>query len=466
MERMRAWLEDRVGIEGMTSDLMNHLVPRRLNPLDLLGEVTVFLFINQAVTGILLAMFYKASATTAYQSIQNLMHNVPLGWVIRDLHYWGANIMVVVVFVHMLRGFYVGGYKRPREVTWITGVVLLILTILFAFTGYLLPWDQQSYWATVVGTAMATYTPFIGNWLQLLARGGDYVTGTTLTRFYSVHMLVLPALMAAFIGVHIAMVTKKDQTVVEEAKHWSPEERRKKLVPFWPYTITQATIVILIAAAALFMIALNFRAPLLSPADPMNRDLYQPRPAWYFFSIYYILELPTRISFLQPIDKLLDPFLILGLPLVAFGLLFALPWLDRRPTRQPRDRKGFISAGAIVTAGIIIFTYLGATAPLPGQGGPAVAVAHPSYHADIVPILSANCYVCHAGAAPTSGFNFQTYKDIMALKIVDPGHASQSLMIQKLTGQVPPQMPLGGKPLPKATITTIANWINEGAPDN
>lgn len=464
--RLVSWLDERVQIVDMWDWAFAHLVPRRLNPLDLMGAATLFAFVNQAVTGILLAMYYNASATTAYSSIQNIMTNVPSGWIIRNLHYWGANAMVVLVAIHMLRGFYVGAYKRPRELTWITGCVLLLITILFAFTGYLLPWDQQSYWATVVGTAMATYAPFIGSYLQELARGGTFVTGVTLTRFYSVHMLVLPAALMAFLGAHLFMVLKRKMLVVEEAEKVPKAEHKTKLVPFWPYTALQGLLVVFAVGVVILLLALNANAPLVSPADPLNKDLYQPKPLWYFYSIYYILELPTHVPFLQPYDKMLDPIEIIGLPAVAGLILVLLPWIDRAKEVAAKARKGIVTVGLVVAAATVYLTYLGATAPLPGQVQNTGVVAKPSFSQNIQPILSAGCYVCHAGAHPSSGFNYATYQSLMSYGIVKKGDAADSILYKKLTGALQPRMPLGGQELPKNVIQTIANWINEGAPNN
>jgi quinol-cytochrome oxidoreductase complex cytochrome b subunit len=211
------WIDDRLHIMPVLDNFIRHPVPKPVHPLDYLGECTLFAFINQAVTGILLAMFYHpvaqgnalnpSAASDAYLSIQNIMHSVPAGSFIRSLHFWGNYFMVVLVIMHALRGFFVGAYKYPRELTWLTGVGLLGLVLGFAFTGYLLPWDQKAFWATAVGINIAETIPLIGNALALLARGGPLLTGVTLGRFYAIHMLVLPALLGLLVGVHILLVT-------------------------------------------------------------------------------------------------------------------------------------------------------------------------------------------------------------------------------------------------------------------
>ena len=229
------WVDDRLHIAGAIEASLKHPVPKATHPLDYLGEATIFVFVNQALTGIMLAMFYnasagqpysydvntgKAGASIAWKSIFNLMHNVPAGSLIRSMHFWGNYFMVVLVFAHMLRGFYVGAYKYPRELTWLTGVGLLFVTLGFAFTGYLLPWDQKAYWATQVGINTAGSVPFVGDLLGTLARGGPSLNGDTLTRFFAIHMLVLPALLVTLMGVHVLLtniqgISEADGLVLE-----------------------------------------------------------------------------------------------------------------------------------------------------------------------------------------------------------------------------------------------------------
>jgi quinol-cytochrome oxidoreductase complex cytochrome b subunit len=229
------WFDDRLHIAGVVNAALTHPVPRRVHPLDYLGESTLFIFLNQAITGILLAMFYngsahspysydattgKAAPTIAYDSIVKIMNDVPLGSLIRSMHFWGNYFMVVLVFAHMLRGFFVGAYKYPRELTWLTGVILLILTLGFAFTGYLLPWDQKAYWATQVGINIGASAPILGDAIGLLLRGGPTLNGDTLTRFLAIHMLVLPALIVTIMGVHVLLtniqgVSEADGLVLE-----------------------------------------------------------------------------------------------------------------------------------------------------------------------------------------------------------------------------------------------------------
>jgi quinol-cytochrome oxidoreductase complex cytochrome b subunit len=469
-ERLVDYLDSRADVRSMWRFLFGHSVPRFVNPLEFLGAVSAFLFVNQAVTGILLAMFYNGStepvghATAAYVSIQNIMHNVPLGWVVRDLHYWGANAMVVVVFCHMLRVFWIGAYKKPRELTWVMGTILFLLTLLFAFTGYLLPWDQQSYWATMVGTDMPSYVPFIGNWLLQLTRGGQWLSGITLTRFYAVHMLVLPAALGGVLVAHLYLVFRHGLTEPTEAEERAKHDPavRRNLRPFWPNTMAQMLLTVFVAAVALLVLALLFRAPLLAPADPLNKAHYQPIPAWYFYSIYYVLDAVGRAFPMQ--SPILSPIVIVGLPIILGAVLVGLPWLDRGPRRAPAARPAVIGGGVVGVALIVILTYLG-NGLASGGVNPAF-VADPTFSGNVMPVFQARCQICHSGSTPSGGLDLTSYAALMKMGVVVAGKPSQSLLYEKLTGQVTPRMPLGGPYLPEGTIRTIGAWIAHGAKDN
>ncbi|MDP2961034.1 MAG: cytochrome b N-terminal domain-containing protein [candidate division Zixibacteria bacterium] len=202
-------LDQRLDVKEGLQKLLKKPVPKGFSFLHCFGGMTFLLFVIQVITGILLAIYYKPSATDAYNSVKFITNTVPLGWLIRQIHAWGANLMMITVLIHMGRVYFQGAFKNPRELNWMVGVVLLLLTFGFGFTGYLLPWDQRSYWGTTVGTEVAGGVPFIGSYLLILLRGSLNVTGDTLTRFYSVHVLILPWITALFLAVHFAMVKKQ-----------------------------------------------------------------------------------------------------------------------------------------------------------------------------------------------------------------------------------------------------------------
>ena len=201
------WLDERVGWRQVWDVIFLRQIPK-VNWFYTLGSATLFLAVNQAVTGILLTLYYVPTPDHAYDSVQYITTQVAMGWLIRGLHHWGASAMVVVVVLHMLRVIFYGAYKYPREVTWITGVVLLLVVIGFGFTGYLLPWDQKAYWATTVGTRIAGTPPIIGDYLLRIMRGGPDLSAVTLARFFGAHVWVLPATLALLIGAHLYLVIK------------------------------------------------------------------------------------------------------------------------------------------------------------------------------------------------------------------------------------------------------------------
>lgn len=201
------WLDERLGLGTIYSTVLDRKVPK-VNWWFTLGSASLFLFTLQAVTGIFLTVYYVPSPDHAYDSIQFIMTGVPFGWLIRGIHHWGATLMVIVVFIHMLRTFYFAAYKYPRELTWLTGVVLLFSTLGMGFTGYLLPWNQRAYWATTVGTEIPGTVPLIGEWITRILRGGTDLSAVTLARFFSVHIWVLPALITLMIGIHMYLVIR------------------------------------------------------------------------------------------------------------------------------------------------------------------------------------------------------------------------------------------------------------------
>lgn len=201
------WLDERVGWRQVWEAIFLRQIPK-VNWFYTLGSATLFLAVNQAITGILLTIYYVPTPDHAYDSVQYITTQVAMGWLIRGLHHWGASAMVVVVVLHMLRVIFYGAYKYPRELTWITGVVLLLVVIGFGFTGYLLPWDQKAYWATTVGTRIAGTPPIVGDYLLRIMRGGPDLSAVTLARFFGTHVWVLPATLALLIGVHLYLIIK------------------------------------------------------------------------------------------------------------------------------------------------------------------------------------------------------------------------------------------------------------------
>src|SRR6202046_753138 len=220
------WVDERMQLSGAIGWMLCRRVPKGINWFYTLGSATMFAFLNQAVTGVFLAMYYRPDASGgAYESIRYITNDVFLGQFVRGMHKWGSSVMVILVFLHMGRTFFFGAYKYPRELNWVIGVVLLILTMTMSFTGYLLPFDQRAYWATIVAVNINGTGPLIGPYLSDFLRGGGEFGATTLSRFYAIHMLLVPGLLAALIGAHLYLVAKLGTT----APPWLKAEKKAEL---------------------------------------------------------------------------------------------------------------------------------------------------------------------------------------------------------------------------------------------
>ncbi|MDF2792197.1 MAG: cytochrome b subunit of the bc complex [Neobacillus sp.] len=443
---MRKWLEERLRVQELLDSMFKHPAPKRSNFLDYLGFATLFAFINEAITGILLATVYIPSANEAYSSVKAIEASSAENFV-RSLHAWGADFMIVLVVIHLLRVFYVGAYKYPRELTWVSGVILLLGTVALGFTGYLLPWDQEGYWATTVGTAMAGYVPFIGDYLIQVLRDGVNVTGATLTRFFAIHILVLPGIILLSFLPHIFFVLRQGMTSTDEltkAKQRG-EDITQKSRPFYPNEAFRMALFILINASALFILAGYFPKDLGDPADPLNMENYTPKPAWYFMGVYQLLKFfPGK----------LDVLAMVGLPLIGILVLFFLPWIDRNPSRTPKKRPIALGVAAVIMIGLGILTYQGMSSE-PKTLASTGVVTHPSFQKDILPIFQTSCTQCHPQYGSYSGIS----------KEITPGNPGNSLLYDSLTGKMKFPMP-PGQPLSEDTVQTFKNWIQDGAKNN
>jgi len=221
------WLEERSGLVGAVRYFLFRNVPGDINWFQTLGSATLTAFLVQATTGVVLAMYYEPGQATAYKSIQHITNDVWAGWLVRGMHKWGASVFIILMFLHMGRVFLFGAYKYPRELNWIIGVLLLALGLAEGFTGYLLPWDQTSYWATTVGINLNGTAPFLGPFIAQFLQGGTYINADTLSRFYAIHMLMLPAAIGGLIGLHLYLVIRLGVT----SPPWSKEAAGKGPLP-------------------------------------------------------------------------------------------------------------------------------------------------------------------------------------------------------------------------------------------
>jgi len=222
------WVDERTSLSGGLRWMMFRKVPKGTNWFYTLGSASMFAFLNQAVTGVFLAMYYDPSVTHAYESTRFITNEAFLGEFVRGMHKWGSSVMVILVFLHMARTFFFGAYKYPRELNWVIGVVLLILTMVMSFTGYLLPFDQRSYWATIVGVNINGTGPLVGPYLSDFLRAGPDFGATTLSRFYAIHMLLIPGALAGLIGAHLYLVAKLGTTAPPWIKAQEPDAMREE----------------------------------------------------------------------------------------------------------------------------------------------------------------------------------------------------------------------------------------------
>jgi menaquinol-cytochrome c reductase cytochrome b subunit len=228
------WLEERSGLVGGVRYFLFRKVPSDTNWMQTLGSAALTAFLVQAITGVILAMYYEPTPTGAYSSIQNITDHLTLGWLVRGMHRWGASVFIILMFLHMGRVFLFGAYKYPRELNWIIGVLILVSGMMEGFTGYLLPWDQTAYWATVVGINLNGTAPFLGPFIAQFLRSGQEIGADTLTRFYSLHMLVLPAAIAGLIGLHLYLVVRLGVTSPPWSKEAAGTEPDEEPVPLRP----------------------------------------------------------------------------------------------------------------------------------------------------------------------------------------------------------------------------------------
>ena len=405
------WINDRLGVGSMLKGFLDRPIPANVGWWNTLGSATLFLILVQIATGIGLALYYVPSADHAYASVQNI-DTLAFGALVRGVHHWSASALVVLIGLHTLRVFFQAAYKFPRELTWMVGAVMFVVLLGFAFTGYLLPWDQKAYWATVVGTNVAGSAPFVGDFILGLMRGGPALTTETLTRFYGIHVWVLPATLLLGVGLHLFMVIRQGiaaaprrKALVEDvagetqhdryAREYAAEKHEGH--PFYRSLLKDAIVAaVIIAVVATLAIAVG--APLEAQADP-NAVGYVPRPEWYFLDMFQMLWYVSGPA---------EPLIIFLAGTVGIAVFFLLPLLDRGRERHPRKRPLATALGILAVVAVVALTVQGATAP--------VASSDTTVHVDTTSLTAAQnaglkvyqtegCGACHllAGHGGTAG---------------------------------------------------------------
>lgn len=343
---MRQFLNERLPLTEFSAHLRKPL-PKHINLLFSLGSLAMFLLILQAVTGAFLAFYYSPSPEHAHNAVTYISTEVPFGAFVRGLHHWGASAMVIIVVLHLLRVVLYSSYKAPRELTWIFGVLLLLVVLGFGFTGYLLPWDEKAYWATVVGVEIASTAPGLGDFVAKVMRGGTEIGAVTLSRFYALHTIWLPWLAFGLVGVHLFFIRYYGSSGTPQN---TPEEM-KTGKPFYPDQVFEDVVGMLILFVALAAVALFVPVPLEDVADPTNAD-YDPRPEWYFLFLFQLLK------YFQGPFEILGTFVI---PTVGMLLLLFLPFLDRSERTVLWKRPIALTVTSLCVVGIVVLTILGGT---------------------------------------------------------------------------------------------------------
>jgi ubiquinol-cytochrome c reductase cytochrome b subunit len=340
--RLADWCHDRTGYRTALKVLLDEPLPSGTGWWFTLGSILLALIGIQFLTGFVLMMYYVPTPAYAYDSVRYIMTGLTFGHVLRGLHFFGASFIVIAAVIHMLRVIFFGSYKQPREVTWVSGVFLLLLILGFALTGYLLPWDQRAYWATVVTTNIAKTAPFAGPYVSALMKGGPDVGALTLSRWYAMHVILLPAGLVAFILLHLFLMRRHGIS--------GPiKPRAGRMHPFYPDHAIKDTLVVAAVFAALLCFAVYGHAPLAERANPADAS-YVPRPEWYFLSLFQLLKY---------FHGGLEPVATIGIPTLVIGILFLLPWIDRRPERHPGKRPIVTAATVLVIGAVAMLTTLG-----------------------------------------------------------------------------------------------------------
>ena len=386
LDSLRYWLDSRTAYRAVLRAILYESMPHGTGWYFTTGSVVTFLLGIQVATGLVLGMYYVPSPSQAYDSVRFIIAELPLGWLVRGLHYWGASFIVVAAIVHMVRVFAFGSYKAPREVTWITGVILLLLILAFALTGYLLPWDQKAYWATTVTINIARSAPFIGTVLADVISGGSELGALTLGRWYSAHVLLLPLSIAAFVVAHMWLMRAHGISGPISVQTGSD-------VVFFPSHVLKDTLLVSAVFALLITAAIMFPASLDEIANPSDSQ-YVPRPEWYFLSLFELLKY---------VPGSLEPVATIGIPGAVVCVLFLLPFVDRDHDRRPFSaaRRRFTVAVAVLALGAACLTALGLR-DMPArvdlsQWGPRALAGHA-----LTTGAESGCGTCHVDGGPAA----------------------------------------------------------------
>ena len=357
--KIQNWIEVRIGLdELMRTHLTGYLVPKNLNVFHTLGFVALTGFVVQAVTGLLLLTYYVPHPDHAFGSVQNIMVSVPYGWLFRLIHVMGSNLIVIAVGCHMLSVFFMNSYKKPRELTWFAGACMLLITLTFCLSGYLLPWSQLSYWATTIVTNLPSALPYVGAFAVTCLQGGQNVSGVTLGRFFALHVVVLPSLLLALVSVHLFLVRRIGISSPPfgrngEKKPWTAfrHEDHPGGIPFFPHFVLKEAYMVMAFFTLIFFI-ITFAPELFLPADAnIPADPYRPpahiKPEWYFLAPYQMLKLVP------------NKFLGVSLQIIMVTLFLLWPFFDVKKEDNILKRRALLAFFIAAIIGWAVFTIWG-----------------------------------------------------------------------------------------------------------
>ncbi len=402
LKKIWFWIDDRTGISAFINPLAKHLVPPGAKWAYVFGSATLFLFILQVITGVALALMYQPTSSTAYDSLKFITDSAPLGSVLRGIHFFGASAMILFVGIHMIRVYIFAAFKYPREMSWISGVILLLLTLGLGFTGQLLRWDSNGVWSAVVGAEQAGRVPLIGKSIAHFLLAGETLGGATLSRFFAIHVFLIPALMFGLVALHVYLVIRHGISEPPKAgrpvepktyKKWYESMLKEKGVPFWPNAAWRDMVFGLLVVLVVILLAIFIGPPQVgSPPDPANINA-NPRPDWYFLWIFALFAIMPRE---------IESFAIAAAPVIAITILLVLPLLAYKGERSPLRRPWSIGIVIFIVMIIGVFWHLGAkspwspafeTKPLPDA---VVGNVDPVAKSGSVLFYKKACIYCHA----------------------------------------------------------------------
>jgi quinol-cytochrome oxidoreductase complex cytochrome b subunit len=350
LKRIYFWIDERVELKGLVEYMGKKYVPiHRHSVWYYFGGVSLFLFIIQVVTGILLLLYYKSGEELAFESINYIMSKVRFGWLVRSIHSWSANLFILSAMIHMFSVFFEKAYRKPREITWITGMLLFFLALGFGFSGYLLPWNELAFFATKVGTDIAGVIPFIGKPLMTFLRGGEEVTGATLSRFFGFHVAVLPGLFTVFLGIHLLLIQRQGMSEPLGIE----KDKEKRVMPFFPNFILRDITFWLLVLNLLAILAVFFPWDLGKKADSFAPAPAGIKPEWYFLFMFQTLKIiPGKLW-------LFDGEVLGILLFIIAGILWTLvPFWDRKSSQGEKNL--FVNyLGLFAVMYILILTIIG-----------------------------------------------------------------------------------------------------------